>query len=215
MQVEVWTDVICPWCGLGDHRFRQALDRFEHAEEVEVVYRSFQLDPSAPEGVTRPVAEYLAERGMNPQEVEAGNLRLEQLAADDGLTPYRPGTADVGSTALVHEVLALATDLGLARVAWPAAFRAHFGRNQDVFTVDGLVAIAPDLGLDPDEVRAALTDRRFRGAVEADARAASEIGIRGVPFFLFDGRAAVSGARSTDEFLEALRTVYAEGATPG
>ncbi len=212
MQVQVWADVICPWCGLGDHRLRRALERFEHAADVEVIHRSFQLDPTAPEGVVRPVAEYLAGRGMNPAQVAAGNEQLERLAAEDGLSPYRPGSAAVGSTALVHEVLALAAERGVGDSAWQAAFRAHFGQNQDVFTVDGLVALAPDFGLDPDEVQAALDDRRYRPAVQADMEAAAALGISGVPFFILDGRAAVSGARSIDDMLAALRTVYAQEA---
>lgn len=210
MKIEMWADVVCPWCGLGDHRLRLALEQFEHADELDVVHRSFQLDPTAPEGAARPTAEVLSARGYDPDQLAAATERIEALAADDGLSPYRVADALTGSTALVHELLAHISETGDGHAAWQHVYRAHFGEGRDIFTVDGLVDLAADLGIDADEARAVLTDRRHRDRVRADQDAAASLGVRGVPFVLIDGRIGVSGAQPVATLVAALDTAWAD-----
>jgi predicted DsbA family dithiol-disulfide isomerase len=215
MRIEVWADVICPWCGLGDHRLRRALAQFEHSGKVDVVHRSFQLDPAAAEGVAVPSAVMLAAKGFDPDQIAATTGRLEHLAASEGLTPYRVAGAFAGSTALVHELLAHATSAGGGDTAWPRVYRAHFGEARDIFTVDGLVALAGDLGLDRSEARAALVDRRYRSQVVADQDRAARFGVRGVPFFLIDGQIALRGAQPSSTLLDAMRTAWSHAENAG
>jgi predicted DsbA family dithiol-disulfide isomerase len=208
LRIDMWADVICPWCGLGDHRLRQALSAFGHP--VEVIHHSFQLDPSRPEGVVQSSREYLAARGYDPAQVAASTARIEAMAAAEGLTPYRVGDALAGSTAMVHEVLAHASATGRGDAAWHAVYRAHFGEGRDVFTRDGLIALAPELGLTAGEVGELLADRRYRDAVAADQELAARIGIRGVPFFVIDAHYGVSGAQPAETLVDALHTAWAE-----
>jgi predicted DsbA family dithiol-disulfide isomerase len=208
LRIDMWADVICPWCGLGDHRLRRALASFGHP--VEVIRHSFQLDPSVPEGIVRTSREMLAEKGYDPAQVAASTDRIEAMAAEEGLDPYRVGAAMAGSTAMVHEVLAHATATGRGDQAWEAVYRVHFGEGRDIFTVDGLVAVAPELGLSADDVRAVLADRRYREAVVADQQLAARLGVRGVPFFVVDSRYGLSGAQPTETLLDALRKAWSE-----
>ena len=141
MKVEIWSDVICPWCGLGQHRLEQALAAFEHREHVEVVHRSFQLDPSA-SATVRPVAEMLAAKGMPAAQVKALTGHVEGLAAKEGLAPYVVGDNVVASTRLAHELLALASERGLEEAAWSRLYRAYFGERRSIFDLEA--DVGPD-----------------------------------------------------------------------
>lgn len=213
MKVEIWSDLICPWCGLGQHRLDRALAAFEHAEHVEVVHRSFQLDPGAPQE-PEPVARMLAKKGMPPAQVSAMTRRVEALAAADGLSPYIVGDNIVGNTRLAHELLAMASERGLEAAAWERLYRAYFGEQRSIFDVESLVTLAGEIGLDPEEARAALTDGRYRARVEADGAEARALGCNGVPFVVLDRRYAVSGAQAVDVFLNALRQAWGDRPVP-
>ena len=118
MQVEVWADVICPWCGLGDHRLEAALERFPHRDEVQVTHHSFQLDPAAPAEASEPVRDMLRKKGLDDGQIDAMTRRVEGLADSEGLRPYHVLDNRVGSTALAHELLAYAADHGQQARAW-------------------------------------------------------------------------------------------------
>jgi predicted DsbA family dithiol-disulfide isomerase len=214
MKIEIWSDVICPWCGLGQHRLDQALASFEHREDVEVVHRSFQLDPRF-EGPALPVRDMLAKKyGMGEAQLEATFERIESLAASEGLSPYVVGENEVGNTRLAHELLALASECGLEDAAWKRLYRAYFGERRSIFDLDALVAIGEELGLDGAEVRAALTDGRFRRRVEADGDEARQLGASGVPFVVIDRHYAVAGAQPADTFRQAIERAWADNPTP-
>ncbi|GII87887.1 protein disulfide-isomerase [Sphaerisporangium siamense] len=209
MKVQIWADVICPWCGIGRHRLKAALERFEHADEVEVVHRSFQLDPGAPVGVSRPVAEMLtAKYGMDPAQVAAMNARVEELAHAEGLKPYIVADNVVGGTALAHEFLAHATAHGLHTRAWDHVFSAYWGEARPVFTVDALVSLGEEIGLDPAGTREALTDRRHRSQVEQEQAEARALGATGVPFTVVGDRYGLAGAQDPDTVLDVLRRAW-------
>ncbi|WP_158846399.1 DsbA family oxidoreductase [Saccharothrix deserti] len=211
MRVEIWSDIICPWCGLGNHRLGRALERFEHGGDVEVVHRSFPLDPTLPSGPAMTARQMLKNKyGMDDSQVDAATGRVRELAERDGLTPYVVADNTVGNTALAHEFLAYATDQGKHAEAWHLMFRAYFGDVRSIFTVDALLEVAAELGLDQDETREVLRDRRFRQQVEDETRQAQELGARGVPFIVIDGKYAISGAQDTGALLGALRQVWDE-----
>lgn len=218
MKIEIWSDVICPWCGIGQHRLERALDAFAHRDEVEVVHRSFQLDPHAP-AEPRPVREVLARKyRATDAQVRAMGARVEAIAAADGLTPYVTVDNLGGNTRLAHELLALASDRGLEAAAWARLYRAYFADQRSIFDVDALVALAEEIGLDPADARAALTDGRYRARVEADGREAQALGATGVPFVVVDRRYAIPGAQPVETFLAVLERAWRDrpaGIDPG
>jgi predicted DsbA family dithiol-disulfide isomerase len=210
MRVEVWSDIICPWCGLGLHRLRAALARFDHAADVEIVHHSFQLDERAPAGQTESVRSMLAKKGLADAQIDGVTARVAQLAAAEGLQPYIVLENRVGNTSLAHELAAWATERGRGSEMWDLLFKTYFGEAQSVFEVDALVGLAAKLGLDIDAAREALTSRRYSAQVKADAREAQQLGANGVPFFVIDRQFAVGGAQPAELLLQALNEAWGE-----
>ncbi len=210
MQIEVWADVVCPWCGLGSHRLHRALAEFEHRDEVEIVHRAFQLDPGAPEGRSRSTMEALVEKGYPAEQIAPMTERIEQLAQAEGLSPYNVASARTGSTALVQELLAFATDVGLGEEGWAAAYARHWGRNEDVFTLDGVLELAEEIGLDVDEAEAVLTDRRYRDRVRIEQDESRQLGATGVPFVVIDRAYGIAGAQPAEQILDVLHAAWSE-----
>jgi predicted DsbA family dithiol-disulfide isomerase len=197
MRVEVWSDVVCPWCYVGKRRLETALERFEHRDQVEVVWRSFQLDPTAPEGETHPTLPALAAKYGVPAEQMRENMRgLEELAAAEGLE-YHLADGISGNTLLAHELLHLAAEHGndTRNELKERLLHAYFEEQRSVFDVDSLVPLAVEVGLDEAEVREALTDRRYRAAVVDDSATAIELGAAGPRACLARRQPADHGAR--------------------
>jgi predicted DsbA family dithiol-disulfide isomerase len=210
MQVEVWSDIVCPWCYIGKRRLETALERFPHRDQVEVVWRSFQLDPSVPEGETHPTLPALAAKyGRDVEEMRATMAQVEQVAAGEGLE-YRLADAVSGNTLLAHEVLHLAAEHGLRNQLKERLLHAYFEEGRPVFDVDSLVPLAVEVGLDEAEVREALADRRFLAAVREDGATAQALGATGVPFFVVDRKYGAAGAQPAELLLQILERAWAE-----
>jgi predicted DsbA family dithiol-disulfide isomerase len=210
VQIEVWSDVVCPWCYVGKRRLEAALARFAHRDQVEVVWRSFQLDPTIPEGETFPTLPALAAKYGRPvDELRAMQSRVEEVAAGEGLE-YRLAEGVSGNTALAHELLHLAAEHGRQGELAERLLHAHFAELRPVFSADDLVPLAVEVGLDEDEVRAALADRRYRAAVQADAATAQALGANGVPFFVVDRRYGASGAQPAELLLQILERAWTD-----
>ncbi|HEY2519415.1 MAG TPA: DsbA family oxidoreductase [Streptosporangiaceae bacterium] len=204
MRVDIWSDVVCPWCYLGQARFEKALAGFDGRDEVEVAYHSFELDPSWPSGQTMPILEMLATKyHLTPAEAEAAEGQVGGLARAEGL-PFRPDRP-LGNTFDVHRVLQLARDQGFQHRLLDTTYRSYFGEAADVFDPDVLSKIAATAGLDPGDVQQVLGGDDYTDEVRADEQQAQQIGIRGVPFYVLDGRLGISGAQSAATFTEALR----------
>jgi len=215
MKIEIWSDVICPFCGIGQHRLDTALADFAHRENVEVVHRSFQLDPSFPAGTTVSVRDMLRKKyGMTDAQLRGQTERIEAMAAADGLTPYKVGENQAGNTRLAHELLAFAAERGLEAAAWNRLYKAYFGESRSIFDLDALVALGVDIGLDAGEIREALTSGRYTAKVEADGREARELGATGVPFVVIDRRIGIAGAQPLEAFRGALDKAWREHPTP-
>jgi predicted DsbA family dithiol-disulfide isomerase len=209
MRVEIWSEITCPWCGLGRHRLDRAVERFEHRDRVEVVHRSFPLSSGFPEDRTLSVREaVMAKYGAIPEQASAP--AIESMAAAEGLAPYRVVDNRVGNTDLAHEFLAHASAMGKNREAWDMFFRAYFGKTEPIFSLCDLLGLSDRLGLDREQTRTVLTERRYRQQVHDDAGRAQSLGATGAPFILIDGRYAVAGARDSDTLLGLLQTAWNE-----
>ncbi len=210
MQIEVWSDVVCPWCFIGKRRLETALERFPHRDQVEVIWRSFQLDPTIPEGETHPTLPALAAKyGRSVDEMRAMQGQVEQVAAGEGLD-YHLADGVSGNTTLAHELLHLAAEHDLQGAMKERLLHAHFEEARSVFDVDALVALGVEVGLDEAEIRAALTDRRYRTAVQQDAATAQALGANGVPFFVVDRKYGAAGAQPAELLLQVLERAWAD-----
>jgi len=210
MQVEVWSDVVCPWCYIGKRRLERALEQFDGRDGVSIVHRSFQLDPS------RPVAEPQNRRQMlmskyrlSAQQVSAMDTQMEELAAAEGLEYHLKPDGVTGNTRQAHELVHLARAAGQGDALMERFYRAYFTEGRSIFDVDSLVTLAQEVGLDEATCRRALAEGTYTAAVAAEGEQARHLGAGGVPFFVIDQRFGVSGAQATDVFLDALRRAAA------
>lgn len=207
MRVDIWSDVVCPWCYIGSARFTRALSNFEHQDQVEVVYRSFELDPFIPAGQATPVMDVLASKyGMSQAQARQAEARVAALAEAEGLD----FTADraLGNTFDAHRLVHLGREQGLQERVTQRLYHAYFGEGRSVFGRDELVGLAAGSGLDPDGARQALEDGSYGDDVRADEDQARRLGITGVPFCVLDSRYGVSGAQPTEAFARALRQAW-------
>ncbi len=213
MKVEIWSDVVCPWCYVGKRQFEQALSRFAHADQVELQWRSFELDPRSPARVGLPMSEVLQRKyGMTIEQAEQANQRMTALAAELGLE-YHLDAVQAGNTFDAHRLVHLAARRGLGDAMEERLFTAYFTEGRSIGDHAGLVELATEVGLDPDDVSAALGGDDFAAEVRDDEARASSLGISGVPFFVIDEAYGVSGAQPADVLLGALERAWSESAT--
>jgi len=209
MQVEIWSDVVCPWCYLGKRRFEHALEGFEHRDEVEVVYRSFELDPTIAPGTTQATVDMLARKyGMSLAQAHDAQRQMEQRAAGDGLE-FRMDGLRSGNTRDAHRLLHLAKEHGKEPELVERLHRAYFTEQTSVFDAETLADLAVEVGLDRADAEKVLATDAYADAVESDERTARELGASGVPFFVIDRRYGVSGAQPVDVLRQALERAYA------
>ncbi|MFD8867224.1 DsbA family oxidoreductase [Streptomyces sp. NPDC059590] len=212
LRIDVWSDVVCPWCYIGKRRLESALDRFDHADQVEVHWHSFQLDPAHLKGHRRPVFETLAQKTGAPiAQVRAMVQQVTDLAAAEGLT-YDLERAVSVNTIDAHRLSHLAAAHGLGDRMHERLLRAHLCEGEVVDDRDTLVRLGAEVGVPEDETRRVLDGDTYDDAVQADVREARRYGATGVPFFVLNRAYGVSGAQSVDTFLSALRTAHADTA---
>lgn len=205
MRVEVWSDVGCPWCYLGKRRLDKAIGRFEHGDEVEVVWRSFQLAPHYPRGAAKPLYEALMEQtGGSLSDVRSMVGRVAAPAAAEGLK-YDFDSAFMCNTFDAHRVAQFAGQRGLGGRAHERLLRALLVEGDVLDDTETLVRLATEIGLPVEETRRVLAGDDYAEAVREDAREARRLGAEGVPFFVFDRALGVSGAESVDVFVSVLR----------
>ena len=206
IDVQIWSDVACPWCYVGKRRFESAVERFRaEGGDVEVTYRSFELSPDTPVDFEGDEVDFLSRHKGMPREQVVGMLRqMTAVAADEGLD-YDFGALQHTNTVLAHQLLHLAREHGLQERVKERLLAAYFVEGRHVGRVEDLADLAAEVGLDRDEVVRALEADAYLEAVRDDQRAGAELGIRGVPFFVLDGRLGVSGAQDPETFLGALR----------
>lgn len=207
MHVDIWSDIVCPWCYLGKCHLEQALASFEHRDEVTVRYRSFELDPSFPAGAEQPVAAVLAAKyGMSAVQAREAEAGLAAKAVADGLE----FTADraMGNTFDAHRLVHFAADHGMQGPLLGRLYQSYFGQGRPVFAAADLVLLAAGAGLDPGDAARVLDDGSYSGAVRADEAEARTLGISGVPFFVIDRRYGISGAQPAQALAGALQSAW-------
>lgn len=210
VEVEIWADVVCPWCYLGKRRLERALDSFPHRDKVQVVYRSFELDPAAPPGVTTPTVQVLTEKyRMSPAQAEQAQRQMEHRAAGDGLT-FRMSNLRSGNTRAAHRLLHLAKAAGRQDELMERLQRAYFTEQQSIFDDESLTRLAVEAGLDRDAVTSVLTSEQYGEHVDTDEAMARALGATGVPLFVIDRRYGISGAQPAETIAGVLEQAWRE-----
>jgi predicted DsbA family dithiol-disulfide isomerase len=212
MEVEIWADIVCPWCYLGKRHFEQALDSFDHRDRVQVVYRSFELDPKAPHGVTTPTVETLAEKyRMSPDQARQAQRQMEERASAEGLT-FRMNGLRSGNTRDAHRLLHLAKASDRQGELMERLQRAYFTEQDQIFDHETLTRLAVEAGLDPGEVADVLASDRYSDHVDTDEAMARSLGATGVPLFVIDRRYGISGAQPAETIAGVLERAWNEAA---
>jgi predicted DsbA family dithiol-disulfide isomerase len=208
MKIEIWSDVVCPWCYIGKRNLEVALTGFEHADQVEIEWRSYELDPTTPRRVELSMDEVLSRKyGMSQEEAVAANQRMTELAATVGLD-YHLDRVQIGNTFDAHRLIHLAAAEGRGGAMKERLLRAYFTEGRAVSDPATLTELATEVGLDPDRVAAVLEGDEFADEVRADETRAMELGSTGVPFFVFDERLGVPGAQPPDVLLRLLQRAW-------
>ena len=208
MRIEIWADVVCPWCYIGKRRLERALASFEHRDEVEVIVRSYELDPFAPETGTETTVQVLSRKfGADEADTRAMMARADEVAAGEGLH-FAHADALHARTLTAHRLLHLARSAGRQEALLEELLAAYFTRGESLGDRDVLRAAAASAGLDPDRVEQVLASDEFRDDVLADVARARAYGSTGVPFFVIDGRFGISGAQPTEVFEQALTQAW-------
>ncbi len=227
VRVEIFSDVVCPWCAIGKRRFEAALARFEHADEIDVIWRAYELDPGAPARREGDQVERLAQKyGMTHEQAAAANGRLTATAAVEGLD-FHFERAQSGNTFNAHRLLHYAQSVGagVQDALKERLFVAYFTEGAAIGDPETLLRLATEVGLDPSECSDILAGDRYADEVRNDEREALELGVTGVPFFVVDGKFGIPGAQDAHTILDVLNrawtrahpleVVIADGATTG
>lgn len=218
MKIDIWSDVACPWCYLGSTRLHDALSRFPHAEQVQIAWHSYQLDPSLPEHYDGTETDYLSQRkGMPAERVREMHAQMTELGTADGLA-FAFDDVVVANSWRAHRLIQHAGELDRAdeQGTGPSRaerlehelFVAHFEQGRDIGDVEELVRVAESAGLDAEAAREAVTTEEFDDRIREDVQAAQMMGAQGVPFFVLEDQWAIPGAVETTAFEEALASVW-------
>jgi predicted DsbA family dithiol-disulfide isomerase len=213
MKVEIWSDIMCPFCYIGKRLFEKGLRGFPHSDEVEIVWRSFQLDPSLEYEPGKTIHQVLADKkGLPVEQAKQLNEHVTQSAKQVGLH-YNLDKAIPANTFHAHRFSHLAAIFHLQNEMEERLFEAYFSEGKNISDFDTLFALGVEIGLPEKEIRHTLQTNAYSDEVNKDVEAARELGIRGVPFFVIDGKYAVSGAQPAGLFQQALETAWKESRT--
>jgi predicted DsbA family dithiol-disulfide isomerase len=212
LSIDIWSDIACPWCYVGKRHLEQALDKFPHKADVDIVWRAFELDPSAPRvrDTSQSYVERLAHKyGTPPAQAQVMIDRMVETAAKDGLE-FRFDRIRPGNTFDAHRLLHLAHERGVQDALKERMLRAYMTEGEAIGEPEVLIGLARDAGLDEQEARDVLATDRYGAEVRHDEGLARELGISGVPFFVLSGKLGVSGAQPADVLLRALERAWSE-----
>lgn len=208
MKVDIWSDIVCPFCYIGDAQFKKALSSFAHEKNVEVVYHSFQLMPDAPSEPTSSATEYLAAKKSMPIEVlQQMQQQVSEAGANEGLVMNMESTMIV-NTFNAHRFIHFATTKGKQHQAVEALHAAYFTKGVNVADTKELQAVAKQIGLSKDEVAEVLESTDYTDEVNADINQAKALGIQGVPFFVVNEKYGISGAQGVEVFNDVLQKAW-------
>ncbi|GKU79225.1 DsbA family oxidoreductase [Paenibacillus sp. L3-i20] len=208
MRVEIWSDFVCPFCYIGKRKFEEALSKFQHKDQVEVQFKSFELDPNVDSSVIVTIHEKLSQKyGMSIEQARATSANVAQQAAAVGLD-FRFDNMLDQNTFDAHRLAEYAADKGKGSAMSERLLRAYFTDNDNISNHARLIELATEVGLDQDEVKQLLDSEQYGDIVRGQEEEGSRLGIKGVPFFVIDRKYAVSGAQSPDVFLDTLSRAW-------
>lgn len=210
MKVQIWSDVRCPFCYVGKRKFEMALQDFEHKNDVEVEWKSFELDPDLATQSDVNATDHLAAiKGISKERALEMQEYVKQVAKEAGLEFY-PDKAIVANSFNAHRLIQFAKTKGLGNEAEEALFKAHFTEGKNIDDIEMLVETGVSIGLPENETKEMLASDGFAKEVEQDEMQAQQLGISGVPFFVLNDKYAVSGAQAPETFLEAMEQTWKE-----
>lgn len=210
MKVEIWSDVMCPFCYIGKRRFENALQQFPFKDQIEIEWKSFQLNPNIKYEPGKNINQFLAEhKGISIERAKEMNDYVTNMAAAEGLR-YDFEKAVVANSFDAHRFSHLAAKHGKGDAAEESLFKAYFTEGKNISDRDTLVELGENIGLNKEEVKQTLESNNYANEVQNDIAEAEALGIRGVPFFVLDRKYAVSGAQSADAFVQALERSFTE-----
>lgn len=211
MKVEIWSDIMCPFCYIGKRHFEEAIAQFEQTNSIEIEWKSFQLDPTIPKSVEKvSVYQYLADaKGISFEESKKMHDNVVQSAKNVGLT-YNYDNAIIANSFNAHRMIQFAKSVELGDQVEEALFKAYFTDGKNIGDFNDLIDIGESIGLNKLDLKAVLESEQFANEVKNDISEAQKIGVRGVPFFVFDRKYAVSGAQPISVFIETIEKVLSE-----
>lgn len=215
MTVEVWTDILCPWCYIGKREFENALSEFTHKDDVEVSFHSFELDPSAKKEYDKDIYDLLAEKyGTTREKSKAMHVNLEQRAKGVGLN-YQFDILKPTNSFDAHRLIQYAATKGKQAEMIERLSAAYLTEGKHIGKSETLIELAKEVGLDAEEVKKIITSEDFGYEVRTDEQQASQFGISGVPYFVINRKYGISGAQPKEIFTEALENIWRENVDKG
>ncbi|WP_338785892.1 DsbA family oxidoreductase [Metabacillus sp. FJAT-53654] len=210
MLIEIWSDIICPYCYIGKRRLEEALAKFQHKEEVKIEYRSFELNPDAKVHYEEDNIELLSKKyGTSKEQIKAMNLQLTEQAKEVGLT-YHLDKIKATNTLNAHRLIHLAKQFGKENEMVERLFKAYFTEVRHVGEMKTLIELATEIGLDQQKVQSMLNSNEYEADVRAQEQDAQQIGVTGVPFYVINRKYAISGAQPSEVFLKVMEKVWIE-----
>ncbi len=212
MKIEIWSDIMCPFCYIGKRNFEAALAQFPDKEQLEIEWKSFQLDPAMPEvpKYQDDMYMFVADRkGMSYEQSKKMHQDLIQYSKSVGLE-YNLDKALVTNSMKSHRIIQFAKTKGLGEKAEETLFYAYFTQGKNLNDRITLIEFGKEIGLTETEVNKALTEPLYVTKVEEDSREAQALGAKGVPFFVVNRKYAIAGAQQSNEILQLLKKSFAE-----
>lgn len=210
MKIEIWSDVMCPFCYIGKRHFEEALSKFSDKEHIDIEWKSFQLDPTMPDVAEESQEDYLVKRkGMSREQVQGMLQNVTAMAKEAGLD-FNFDQSIMVNSQKAHQLIQFAKSKGLGNEIEERLFQAYFTEGKNVADETTLTELGKEIGLDENELQVAFNDDKYLYQMKQDIQEAQNIGVRGVPFFVFDHKYGVSGAQPTEAFLETLNKSFGE-----
>jgi predicted DsbA family dithiol-disulfide isomerase len=208
MKVEIWFDFVCPFCYMGERKFEKALAAFEHKDEVEIIFKSFQLNMSQKDVKGKDIHQVIADKyNITYEQAKDNNDRITKVAAEVGLN-YRFDILKLNNTQLAHEISKYAESVGKGKELVDLYFKGYFEEGLDIGNEEKLLELAEKAGLDINDLKNQLAGESLKAKAKEDEALARKLGISSVPYFVFDDKYAVSGAQEPEQFLKALNQAY-------
>lgn len=210
MVIEIWSDILCPFCYIGKRRLEQALHQFEQRDSIEIVWKSFLLNPNQVTDTTKSIVENLAEHKGIAVSAASNMFAQVQLLAQEVDLQYNIDTMVVANSVKAHCLSHLAKEFGKQNEVEELLFEAHFTKGKNIDDIETLVNIGLEVGLAADVTRLALQSNKYLPEVELDIYEAKQVGLRSVPYFAFNNRYSITGAQGIEAFSKTLEHAFKE-----